>query len=87
MAWFTKLAYPGLAVHIARRLTGTRSLASSTTITAAQAKILRAERERERAALQSSEVNYDGPYSAPEMKTAMPGPKSRVLIKNLLLVH
>ena len=72
MAWFTKLAYPGIS-HVARRLTGTRSLASSTTTTAAQAKTLRAERE-----LQSNEVNYDGPYSAPEMKTTMPGPKSRV---------
>ena len=79
MAWFAKLPYPGrLAVHAARGLTqGARSLASSTTTTAAQAKILRAERER--AAPQSSDVNYDGPYSAPEMKTTMPGPKSRVL--------
>ena len=75
MAWFTKLAHPGLS-HVARRLTGTRSLASSTTTTAAQAKTLRAEREL--AASQSNEVNYDGPYSAPEMKTTMPGPKSRV---------
>lgn len=86
MAWFTKLAYPALAVHayVTRFLTGARSLASSTTITAAQAKILRAERER--AALQSSEVNYDGPYSAPEMKTTMPGPKSRVFLLRILVM-
>lgn len=82
MAWFTKLAYPGVAVHVTRLTsTGARSLASSTTTTAAQAKILRAERER--VALQSSEVNYDGPYSAPEMKTTMPGPKSRELLAEL----
>lgn len=79
MAWFTRLAHPVLAVHVAR-LTGTRSLASSTTTAAAQAKILRVERERAAPQSQSErEVNYDGPYSAPEMKTAMPGPKSRVL--------
>lgn len=72
MAWFAKLtAYPGLA-----RLDGLRSLAASSTTTAAQVKILRAERER--LAPQPSYLNYDGPYSAPEMKTTMPGPKSRV---------
>lgn len=80
MAWFTRLVYPGLT--IARLAPGARSLASSTTTTAAQAKILRAERER--TALQSNEVNCDGPYSAPEMKTTMPGPKSRVQLRRSL---
>ena len=73
MAWFAKLAHPGLA-----RLAGARSLASSTTTTAAQAKVIRTERER--VAAQDRELNNDGPYSAPQMKTTMPGPKSRVRI-------
>ena len=70
MAWFTKLA-------TARLPLGCRALTSSTKTTAAQLKILREEREKA-APSDSGQVNYDGPYSAPQMKTTMPGPKSKV---------
>ena len=74
MAWFTKLARTSLPLGCSRTLT------SSTKTTAAQLKILR-EAERERAApATDGELNCDGPYSAPQMKTTMPGPKSRVSV-------
>ena len=77
MAWFTKLARTSLPLGCSRTLT------SSTKTTAAQLKILREERESAAAPSQTTtdgELNCDGPYSAPQMKTTMPGPKSRVSV-------
>lgn len=78
MAWFTKLARSGL------HLPGGRSLTSITRTTAAQLKSLSAERER--AVPTDEELNCDGPYSAPQMKTTMPGPKSLVSAQHILLL-
>ena len=57
---------------------GWRSLTSSSKITAAQVKVLREERTGEAAAALPSDSYVDGPYFAPQMKTTIPGPKSRV---------